>query len=100
MKHLKKSFSVFGDEFRMYNEAQAIRRGKKRDGFAPKFFKERFNYSQPRRNEKGCGDVRITNTKTGEISVIHCDEVSRKFSHTRSPKHHRYNLRYDKSYAD
>lgn len=90
-------YSVYEDELRMYNSANTTRKGKSRNGAAPKFFSERFSYKQPRRNDRGCGDLRITNTKTGETTTIHCDEVTKKFKFKKPPRHAQYNLRYDKS---
>lgn len=92
--------NVYEDELRMYNEARSIRRGNKRAGSPPKYFEEVFDYKQPRRNEKGCGDVKQIDTITGEVITVHCDEVTRTFRYKKPPRHNQYNLRYDKSEAD
>jgi hypothetical protein len=91
-----RSLSVYEDELRMYNDAQSVRRGKSARGFPPRFCEDVFSYKQPRRNEKGCGDVRWVNTVSGEITIVHCDDVRSTFKHRKAPKHSRYNLRYDR----
>lgn len=92
--------NVYEDELRMYNDASAIRRGKKKGGYPPSHFAELFEYKQPRRNEKGCGDVKQVDTITGDVIIVHCDEISRTFRYKKPPRHVQYNLRYDRSEAD
>lgn len=89
--------NVYVDELRMYNDAHSIRRGKKKDGYAPEYFKNSFSYKQPRRNDKGCGDVKWINTVTGEIQIVHCDEIRTVFKYRKPSKHSQYNLRYDRN---
>ena len=91
-----KSFSDYGEELRQINAASTIRRGKNVRGNPPRGFEDVFSYVQPRRNRLGAGDLKVTNTNTGEITMYKADEVSRAFTHIRSPKHSQYSLSYDK----
>lgn len=96
MGKVMKHFNDYGEELRQINSASTIRRGKNTRGNPPRGFEDVFSYTQPRRNRLGAGDLKVTNTVTGEITMYHADEVSRKFAHVRSPKHAQYNLKYDK----
>ena len=96
MSSPKRYYNVYEDELRMYNDAQSIRRGNQRSGYPPSEFADLYSYKQPRRNEKGCGDVKWVNTATGEVQVVHCDDVSSTFRYRKPAKHSRYNLRYDR----
>lgn len=96
MKRPKRNYNLYEDEMRMYNDAQSVRRGNKRHGYPPSTFADVFSYKQPRRNEKGCGDVKWINTVTGEVQVVHCDDVSSTFKYRKPAKHSKYNLRYDR----
>lgn len=100
MRRPMRPTNVYMDELRMYNDAQSIRRGRKIYGYPPDYFKDVFSYKQPRRNEKGCGDVKWINTATGEVQIVHCDEVRSTFRYKKPPKHSQYNLRYDRSDDD
>ena len=91
-----KNFGEYSEELRQINSASAIRRGKNARGNPPKGFEDIFTYEQPRRNRLGAGDLRVTNTITGEVTVYPADEVSRNFVHVRSAKHSQYNLKYDR----
>lgn len=91
-----KSFDSYTEELRQFNSASSIRRGKSARGYAPKTFADVFDYTQPRRNKFGAGDLKVTNTITGEVTMYKADEVSTAFAHIRSPKHSQYNLKYDK----
>jgi hypothetical protein len=91
-----KNFGEYGEELRQINSASAIRRGKNARGNPPKGFEDVFTYEQPRRNRLGAGDLKVTNTFTGEVRVYPADEVSASFAHVRSPKHSQYNLSYDR----
>ena len=91
-----KRFNDYSEELRQINSASTIRRGRKARGYSPKAFEDVFDYSQPRRNKLGAGDLKVTNTITGEITMYNADDVSRLFVHVRSPKHSQYNLSYDK----
>lgn len=95
-KRMMRTYSKYEDELRQFNDAQSIRRGKKKDGNPPSFFKDLFDYKQPRRNNRGCGDIKWIIPLTGEIQTIHCDQVSTAFQHMRAPKGKQYALRSDR----
>ena len=96
MRRPMRTTNAYVDELRMYNDAQSIRRGRKKDGYPPDYFKDVYSYKQPRRNEKGCGDVKWINTATGEVQIVHCDEVSSTFRYKKPARYAQYNLRYDR----
>lgn len=96
MKKQMKTYGMYEEELRQFNEAQKIRRGKKKDGYPPSFFADAFEYAQPRRNSRGCGDVTIINQNTGEVTKVPAGEVTRKFPHYRGQAGGRYALRTDR----
>lgn len=95
-RRVMKTYSPYEDELRQYNEAERIRRGRKKDGYAPSFFADVFDYKQPRRNNRGCGDLTIINTNTGEVKKIPADDVSNVYKHYRARKGGDYSLRTDR----
>lgn len=95
MRKPKRTLNIFEDELRQLNEAASVRRGKTRKGYAPSAFADLFEYSQPRRNQRGAGDVRVINAD-GEVRTVPADQVGRVFAHVRAPKHKQYNLSYDR----
>lgn len=96
MKKPKRTYNNYEDELRQFNDAAATRKGKKRNGFAPSFFAESFEYKQPRRNHRGCGDIRWILPVTGEVKQVHCDDVTKTFMHTRAPTGKQFALRVDR----
>ena len=96
MAKVMKSFNDYGEELRQINSASTMRSGANTRGYAPRYFADVFDYSQPNRNRLAAGDLTVTNTITGEITRYDAEDVSRVFTHVRSPKHSQYNLSYDK----
>jgi len=96
MSKVMKHYGEYSEELRQINYANTIRSGKNARGNPPQGFEQMFSYAQPRRNRFGAGDLKVTNTNTGEVTMYEADEVSRAFTHIRSPKHSQYNLKYDK----
>lgn len=90
MRRTVRSRSMYEEELRQFNDAQKIRRGKSKNGYPPATFADAFDYSQPRRNSRGCGDLKIINQNTGEVTKIPADEVTIKFKHYRGPAGGRY----------
>jgi hypothetical protein len=95
-KKMMRTYSKYEDELRQFNEAQTIRRGKKKDGYPPSYFESSFEYTQPRRNNRGCGDVTVINTNTGETEKVPADQVTTRFKHYRGQAGGRYALRTDR----
>ena len=95
-RRVMRTYTSYEEELRQYNEAQRIRRGKKKEGYAPSYFEESFEYSQPRRNNRGCGDLTVINQQTGEVNKIEAEEVSRYYQHKRGSAGGRYSLRTDR----
>jgi len=93
---MMKHYGEYSEELRQINSASTIRRGKNARGNPPRGFEDVFSYTQPRRNRFGAGDLKVTNTVTGEVTMYNAEEVSKAFAHVRSPKHSQYNLKYDK----
>ena len=93
---MMKHYGEYSEELRQINYANTIRPGKNSKGNPPQGFEKMFSYAQPRRNKLGAGDMKVTNTRTGEVRIYEADEVSKAFAHVRSPKHSQYNLKYDK----
>ena len=96
MKKQMRTYGMYEEELRQFNEAQTIRRGKKNDGYAPSYFADAFEYTQPRRNSRGCGDVTVINQNTGEVKKVPADEVTRVYQHYRGQAGGRYALRTDR----
>ena len=96
LKKQMKTYGMYEEELRQFNDAQKIRRGKEKNGYAPAIFADSFDYTQPRRNSRGCGDLTIINQNTGEVTKIPADEVMKKFQHYRGPAGGRYANRTDR----
>ncbi len=96
MKKAKRTYNHYEEEARQFTDAARVRRGKDRNGYPPSFFADVFAYEQPRRNHRGCGDVHIVQTLTGESEKVHCDDVSVKFQHRRAPSAGKFALRTDR----
>jgi hypothetical protein len=96
MKKQMRTYGMYEEELRQFNEAQTIRRGKKKDGYPPSYFADAFEYTQPRRNSRGCGDVTVINQNTGEVKKVPADEVTRVYQHYRGQAGGRYALRTDR----
>jgi hypothetical protein len=90
LKKTMRTYGMYEEELRQFNDAQKIRRGKNKNGYPPEGFVEVFEYSQPRRNSRGCGDLKIINRNTGEVTKIAADQVTTKFQHYRGPAGGRY----------
>ena len=97
MKKQMKTYGMYEEELRQFNDAQNIRRGRKKDGYAPSFFADVFDYKQPRRNNRGCGDLKVIDTLSGEIRKVEADRVTSVYKHYRAKKGGDYSLRTDRS---
>lgn len=96
MRRPKRTYNTYEDELRQFTDAATVRRGKERLGHPPLFFADVFAYEQPRRNQKGCGDVVVVDVNTGSSTRVHCDEVAVKFQHRRAPTGGKFALRVDR----